>query len=84
MILVKGSVVRVSFLLQGIMKSGPVTLTVTASASSATRRVGVRKTQEVAEDSLEQVSVSSSRGDHNNQTYFTYTRIKAPSRVPLF
>ena len=48
---------RVSFLLQGIMKSGPVTLTVTASASSAIRRAGVRKTQEVAGDLSEQASV---------------------------
>lgn len=56
-ILLSESVVKISFLLQGIMKSGPVTLTVTASASSVTMRAGVRKTQEVAGDSSEQASV---------------------------
>ena len=57
MILRSGSVVKTSSLLQGIMKSGPVTLIVTASASSVTMRAGVRKTQEVAGDSSEQASV---------------------------
>ena len=66
---------KISFLLQGIMKNGPVTLTVTASASSVTMRAGVRKTQEEAGDSSEQASVSSSRGDHNKHSHIFYIHI---------